>query len=51
MVEKLKEKEQKVLDTFEKVIPKLSEEQLERLLSFGEGMAYAKEIKDQKEAG
>lgn len=34
----MSETEKKILKTFEKVIPKLSEAQKERLLGFGEGM-------------
>lgn len=34
------EKERKILDTFRKIIPKLSDLEKEKLLSFGEGMAF-----------
>lgn len=34
------EKEQKILDTFADIIPKLSELDKERLLMFGEGMRF-----------
>ena len=36
----MSEKEKQILETFEKVIPKLSPIEQERLLSFGEGMAF-----------
>lgn len=39
----MSETERKILETFEKVIPKLSETQKERLLGFGEGMAFKAE--------
>lgn len=39
----LTEKGKKILETFGKVIPDLSELEKEKLLAFGEGMAYAKE--------
>lgn len=38
MTESFTEKELQVLDTFEKVIPKLSKLGKEQLLSFGEGL-------------
>ena len=38
----MSEKEKQILDTFEKVIPKMSEVEKEKLLSFGEGMAFMK---------
>ena len=34
------EKEQKILETFADIIPKLSEMDKERLLMFGEGMRF-----------
>lgn len=34
------EKEQKILNTFAEIIPKLSDEDKERLLMFGEGMRF-----------
>lgn len=33
------DKEKKILDTFGKLVPKLSELNIEKLLAFGEGMA------------
>ena len=41
---------QKALDVFAKIIPKLSELDKERLLAFGEGMAFKikQDKKDQK---
>lgn len=38
----MSEKEKQILETFEKVIPDLSEMEKEKLLSFGEGMAFMK---------
>lgn len=39
----MSETEKKILDTFGKVIPRLSEMEREKLLSFGEGMAFMKQ--------
>lgn len=39
----MSEKEKKILETFGKVIPDLSEMEKEKLLSFGEGMAFMKD--------
>ncbi len=36
----MSEKEKKVLETFEVTIPKLNDLEKEKLLSFGEGMAF-----------
>lgn len=36
----MSEKEKQILETFGKVIPELSEMEKEKLLSFGEGMAF-----------
>lgn len=36
----MSEKEKKILNTFGRVIPELSELEKERLLAFGEGMAF-----------
>ena len=44
----MSEKEKQILETFEKVIPDLSEVEKEKLLSFGEGMAF---IKDREKEG
>ena len=38
----LTDKGKKILETFGKVIPELSELEKEKLLAFGEGMAYVK---------
>lgn len=40
--QRMSEKEKQILETFEKVIPDLSEMEKEKLLSFGEGMAFMK---------
>lgn len=39
----MSETEKRILDTFKKVIPELSEIEREKLLSFGEGMAFMKQ--------
>ena len=36
----MSEKEKKILETFSEVLPKLTELEQEKLLSFGEGMAF-----------
>lgn len=36
----MSEQEKKIMDAFEQVLPKLSESERERLLAFGEGMAF-----------
>lgn len=47
----MSEKEKKILETFGKVIPDLSEMEKERLLAFGEGIAFKSEqIKAEKAA-
>lgn len=38
----MSEKEQKILDTIAGVLPKMSDVEKEKLLSFGEGMAFVK---------
>lgn len=45
----MSEKEKKILETFGKVIPDLSEMEKEKLLSFGEGMAFMKDKQKKKE--
>lgn len=37
----MSEKEKKVIETFKKVFPKMTELQKEKLQSFGEGLAFA----------
>lgn len=39
----MKNEEKQILETFEKVIPNLSPLEKEKLLSFGEGMAFKAE--------
>ena len=46
----MSEKEKKILETFGKVIPDLSEMEKEKLLSFGEGMAFMKDRKKKEES-
>ena len=42
------EKQKQIMETFEKVIPKLDELECEKLLSFGEGMAFMKQKQEEK---
>jgi len=42
--ESMQEVETKILETFKKVIPKLSKEEQQHLLWFGEGMAFKIEV-------
>ncbi len=44
------EAEMKILKTFERIIPKLNERQKDRLLAFGEGMAFKVEEQEKKTA-
>ncbi len=46
----MSEKEKKILETFARVIPDLSELEKEKLLSFGEGMAFKAQQDRNKEA-
>ena len=52
MSEVFTEKEEKILKTFEKAIPKMSELEKEKFLSFGEGILFVKgkEEKENKSA-
>lgn len=43
------EKEQKILDTFAILIPKMTLLQKEKLLSFGEGIALKTELEEQSQ--
>lgn len=45
----MSEKQREILETFEKVIPELNEMEQEKLLSFGEGMAFMKGHQKQEE--
>jgi hypothetical protein len=45
----MSEREKQILETFGKVIPELSEMEKEKLLSFGEGMAFMKDNQKKKE--
>lgn len=40
----MSEKEKQILDTFKKVVPDLNDSEKERLLAFGEGMAFKTEM-------
>ncbi|WP_251390616.1 hypothetical protein [Mediterraneibacter agrestimuris] len=44
----MSEKEEKILKIFEEILPEMSEIEKEKLLSFGEGMAFMKD-KDNKD--
>jgi hypothetical protein len=44
----MSEKEKAILTTFEKVIPKMSDIEKERLLAFGEGMAFKTELQEKE---
>lgn len=44
----MSEKEKKILETFGKVMPELSELEKERLLAFGEGLAFKVEQQSAK---
>ena len=46
----MSEKEKKILETIGKVIPDLSEMEKEKLLSFGEGMAFMKDRQKKEES-
>lgn len=43
-------KERKILETFGRIVPTLSDIEKEKLLSFGEGMAFAKKVSLAKDA-
>ena len=45
----MSEKEEKIMETFKKVLPDMSEIEKEKLLSFGEGMAFMKDRQKEKE--
>lgn len=42
--EDMSDKEEQILETIGKIVPNLSDEEKEKLLFFGEGMAVLKEI-------
>lgn len=42
----MSDKAKDIMKTFSEIVPKLSEEQQEKLLSFGEGMAFVKSAED-----
>lgn len=46
----MSEREKKILDTFSKAIPGMSELEKEKLLSFGEGMAFVVEQRQEGNA-
>lgn len=44
----MSEKKKQVLENFEKMLPAMSDMEVEKLLSFGEGMAFIKDIQRQE---
>lgn len=44
----MSEKTEKIIDTIGEIIPKLSDLEKEKLLAFGEGMLFMKEVSEQK---
>ena len=40
------DKEKKILEVFGQIIPKMSELEKEKLLAFGEGMAFFKDLQE-----
>ena len=45
----MSEKDKKIMDTFGRIIPELSELEKEKLLAFGEGMAFKADQQRQKD--
>lgn len=45
----MSDKGKKILDTFKKIVPELTESEKERLLAFGEGMAFKAEQQKRQE--
>ena len=43
------EKAERIMETFEKMIPKMNEQELTRVLFFSEGMAFMKDKQEEKE--
>lgn len=41
-------KGEKIMETFEKMLPKMNEQELDRLVSFTEGMAFMKDRQEKK---
>lgn len=41
-------KGEKIMETFEKMLPKMNEQELDRLVSFTEGMAFMKDKQEKK---
>lgn len=46
----MSEKGKDILNTFTKLLPKLSNMEQEKLLSFGEGMAFIKSLQDNQQS-
>ena len=47
----MSEKDKKIMDTFARVIPNLSDLEKEKLLAFGEGMAFKAYLQRAAQAG
>ena len=45
---KTEDKDKKIIDTFGKVVPELTEMDKEKLLAFGEGLAFAVRAKNKE---
>ena len=45
----MSEKGKQVIENLERLIPKMSESEVDRLISFGEGMAFMKEQQETKQ--
>lgn len=45
----MSETEKKILETFGRILPTLTELEQEKLLSFGEGMAFMKQKSEERE--
>ena len=44
----MSEKQKEIMETFEKMLPKMNEQELDRLASFTEGMAFMKHKQEEK---
>lgn len=44
----MSEKAEKIMETFEKMLPKLTEAEQDRLAAFSEGMAFMKDKQEQE---
>lgn len=44
----MSEKKEQILETFGKLIPKMSDSEVDKLVAFGEGMAFMKDQQEKK---